>query len=430
MQRASVDSALTQAYRYRDRLTEHERQMAIAAYFNLGPGHDRQKAADAYHAILAVDPTDMAALNNLAIIEEQRRQYAAAESLFRRAIATGEAGALTLGNVIRPELAQGDTAAARRDAALLRQQYPNSNGAPFVGMGRYYAANQMDSLDAILRKARNDPRPDRRATAGYAAANVAIVRGQPTQWAALQAEARRADASRGGIAPPFRDSVTAAWLDVALRGEPARGVARLDALLAHQPLRTAPPEDRPYFDIAGVYAAAGRPDRARAILTQYDAEVTDSALRRNLEPERHRALGEIALAERRPTDALREFARADTAADGFPVSCSYCYALGAGRAYDQAGKADSAILLLERYEGTWLRVGNWPAIDPFYRALVYKRLGELYENKGDLTRAATNYRQFIALWQDADKELQPVVADARRRLAKLGAEAKTTAVTR
>jgi hypothetical protein len=53
---------------------------------------------------------------------------------------------------------------------------------------------------------------------------------------------------------------------------------------------------------------------------------------------------------------------------------------------------------------------------------VYKRLGELYENKGDSARAAANYRQFIAFWKDADPDLQPVVADARRRLTRIAGE--------
>jgi hypothetical protein len=60
------------------------------------------------------------------------------------------------------------------------------------------------------------------------------------------------------------------------------------------------------------------------------------------------------------------------------------------------------------------------ANDGTYLAGTYKRLGELYEAKGDRGRAAGYYRKFVALWRDADPELQPKVAEVQRRLARIG----------
>ena len=54
---------------------------------------------------------------------------------------------------------------------------------------------------------------------------------------------------------------------------------------------------------------------------------------------------------------------------------------------------------------------------------TYKRLGELFEAKGDREKAATYFSRFIELWKNADPELQPKVADAKRRLANLSQEA-------
>lgn len=42
--------------------------------------------------------------------------------------------------------------------------------------------------------------------------------------------------------------------------------------------------------------------------------------------------------------------------------------------------------------------------------------------QGDRARAADYYSQFAELWRDADADLQPRVAEARRRLAALTAE--------
>ena len=55
---------------------------------------------------------------------------------------------------------------------------------------------------------------------------------------------------------------------------------------------------------------------------------------------------------------------------------------------------------------------------------MYKRLGELYEAKGDTKKAATYYVSFLDLWKNADPELQPKVQDVKRRLAAIQAGEK------
>jgi hypothetical protein len=51
-------------------------------------------------------------------------------------------------------------------------------------------------------------------------------------------------------------------------------------------------------------------------------------------------------------------------------------------------------------------------------APIQKRLGELYEAKGDTARAVPHYVAFLNLWKNADPELQPAVAEVRRRLGR------------
>ncbi len=43
---------------------------------------------------------------------------------------------------------------------------------------------------------------------------------------------------------------------------------------------------------------------------------------------------------------------------------------------------------------------------------------------GNTDKAIENYRAFIELWKNADADLQPRVADARKRLARLTAVEK------
>jgi tetratricopeptide (TPR) repeat protein len=87
-----------------------------------------------------------------------------------------------------------------------------------------------------------------------------------------------------------------------------------------------------------------------------------------------------------------------------------------GRAHDLAGRPDSAIVWLERYVST-------PDADLQFSALYdagsYKRLGELYEAKGDTAKAIANYEKFIDLWKNAEPALQPKVREVRARLERL-----------
>jgi eukaryotic-like serine/threonine-protein kinase len=53
---------------------------------------------------------------------------------------------------------------------------------------------------------------------------------------------------------------------------------------------------------------------------------------------------------------------------------------------------------------------------------TYKRLGELYEERGDAVKALDYYGRLVDLWKNADPELQPAVRDVRQRLARLTAE--------
>jgi hypothetical protein len=57
--------------------------------------------------------------------------------------------------------------------------------------------------------------------------------------------------------------------------------------------------------------------------------------------------------------------------------------------------------------------------DPFWLAPAMKRTGELYEARGDVANAVKHYKDFVETWKGADAELQPKVAEVRRRIARL-----------
>ena len=86
------------------------------------------------------------------------------------------------------------------------------------------------------------------------------------------------------------------------------------------------------------------------------------------------------------------------------------------RAFDRAGKADSAIAYYAAYFANPAHnLGN----DATNLAGSHERLGQLYDAKGQNDKAAEHYRKFIELWKNADPELQPRVAAAKDRLKTL-----------
>jgi tetratricopeptide (TPR) repeat protein len=415
MPRPQVDSALTRALQYSKRLPEKERYLAIGTYYDIGPGSDRRKASEAFQQVLNIDSTDAAALNNLANDLRSLRQYARAESLYRVIATTPRAPQVSLSNYIGTLFVDGKISQAESVYDELRRRFPTVRAQMYPSFA--YQRGQMDSAEGFWRDRRNDPNPLLKLTAIANLANFAVLRGRFREAGEFVKQVRELNAARGIPLRPLDDSIDAAAGAIWFFEQHEQGVRRLDAALARTPLRTLPVEQRPYLSAAIAYANAGRPDKARAVLAEAEADVHDSVYMRLAQPSIHLLLGEIALAEKRPRDAVREFWKSDSLPDGPAGDCAICVEMRIGRAFDLANLPDSAITHWERYLSTPYpgRLG----IDGSYLAPVRKRLGELYEAKGDTQRAATNYLAFVDLWKNADPEVQPKVQEVRKRLARL-----------
>ena len=202
----------------------------------------------------------------------------------------------------------------------------------------------------------------------------------------------------------------AAWTDLAVRERPDLAIARLDAALDRVPLAELDPLDRPYLELAEVLARAGEAARARALVDDMrdEVEILDYPAKQKL----RQVEGEIALAEGRPEEAIEHFEGT------FEQACHVCPLPGLALAYEAAGRIDAALDAHRRYAET-------PYSDRFlpysYRqgqllGPTYERLGELYDEQGDLDSAAHFYAAFVDLWAEADEELQPRVAAAQASL--------------
>jgi hypothetical protein len=421
MSPARIDAVLAKAYEYRDRLPERERYLAIGSYFDLGPGRDRERAIAAYRAVLARDSLDGVALNNLAQLLWSRREFAAADSLFTRQVRHEERSVFGLLGRVALRVDAGRLAGAESAFVEARSALGDRPDVRLSAIPLRYRAGRLDSsLVALLAAVRADDRDlQLRAKATATLAAYAFVHGRVAEGARLLADARAQDSARGAAVSSLVRAEDAARWEIWLYERPERALRILDSALAHASLSAIPPVERPDARIAALYALAGRPARARAILARYAAEVRDSAILRSSGPLRHLAWGEIALAEQRPLDAVAEFRRADRLPDGPANSCASCLWAALGRAFDRADMPDSAIASYERYLAIPSAARLAPELDGVLLAGVHERLGQLHEVRGDRARAAAHYAQFAELWRDADAELEPRVAEARRRLARL-----------
>jgi tetratricopeptide (TPR) repeat protein len=416
--RSQQIDAFTKAYNHRDRLTDRERYLTQAAYESYVNG-DRDRSITAYRSLLDLSPNDPFALNNLSLALNNLRNFTEAAELARRAIRAAPDGGIFYGNLISAQVGLGQLDSAEATLRLMRSRLPSDPYGAFIEADFLASSGAYDSASAIVQRVQQQRRESRNwqtITNGQLAV-LALVEGHLNQADGyLQAAGQTSDAE-GLPERALLFDFARAGIDLWYRGQPERARQKMDAALQRRPLARFDPADRPYLELALLYAEAGRPERARALVSEYD-RVTPEGLRRLAGSQRHSVLASIALAERRPQEAISEFRQLDREV------CEICTQASIGRAYDDAGLADSAVAAYERYVGTAYTYRVYA--DAVWLARTYYRLGELYESRGDGAKAAENYAKFVRLWKDADVELRPKVLDAKSRLKALTGEHATT----
>jgi TolB-like protein len=421
--RAAQDSALSHAFRYADKLPDREKYIVQGAYYNgARTAIDRGKAIAAYQAAYAADSGSGAAASWLTLLFDDRLQFDSAlhyarrqqdltpgsSSVASRVSALAVAGQVDSATILLDSLFKANPAAATEDG---------------VRWGAYYAMTargQVDSALLVTDPMRNSKDPGYRVV-GLGIKEIAEeLNGQLARAAETDSEYVTLSASRGAQAKVY--GILAATSDIELRGNRDAGARALDAMVAGPEWAATLPVDRPYFGIATLYAEAGRADKARQLLARFDAE-NPAAKAPNNGFQRAAVLGEIALTENKPQEAIHQFRLASIGEDGASTGCDACNAYNLGRAFDAAGQPDSAIAQFKAYLA--VPIARRTIID--YRALarVQKRLGELYDAKHDRQNAIKHYAAFVEQWQTADADLQPGVTSVRKRLNELrGQEGK------
>jgi len=403
--------ALERAFEGRDRLTERERLLTEAAYYE-SVRKDYQSAIMAYERLIEMDPGDTWALNNLGVIySEDLSQWDLAAEYFSRAYLQDTTAAVHLRNLARAEINLGQYEEAEAHLETAAGRFPTDDVV--VSLQVQLAASQQD-YEAVARAAeRYSELPADAANDMFrlnTLADIEALHGRLGEAERLAEESARAHA-RSGRPNPRRSMLTQlVWLDAIVRGDNDRARDRLDALLDEEPLEADEPMNRNYIGTAFTHARLG--DRAAVeelvaefesvVPEEYRADMDDTYL--NLE-------ATLLMGEGRYAEALEKNSARENR------DCILCRYMPTAILFDSLGVRDSAIVYYEAYIETdsHERLG-W---DANVLALSNERLGYLYDEAGDPEQAAVYYARFVELWDEADLELQPRVEAARTRLAEI-----------
>ena len=407
-----VQLLLKRAFEERARLTETERLITEGSYYTNGAHPDATKAAESYVRLLEFDPNNTTALNNTAVLLGKQGKFEEALKYARRAVAVQPTVLTIWDNVISYEVALGNLAKAQAALDTAERAIPNNPGMAVQRFWVTYGRGELDSAASIAKRMTEATSPAIRRSGADFAAGLAATHGQlqaAVKYRALSSDLYdKLGAKSGVIDNGAADALQTAWY----RNDKAKAAREMDAVLARRPLESIPASDRPYESLIEFYTGIDRPDKARVMLAAFDKRHAETA-RLEDEVRRHQALGNIAIAEKKYDEAIREFRAADT------DDCEACTFAKVALAHDLANRPDSAITAYEAFvkSHTYFRF----FLDALYLPSTYKRLGELYEAKGNTGKAIENYQKFVTLWRNADPELQPQVAEVKAKLAKLGA---------
>jgi eukaryotic-like serine/threonine-protein kinase len=403
---------LEKAYAHRDRLSDAERYLVIGTYFDQGRHQDYSKSRAAFEQLLDIQPGNTAALNNLSVRLAWSRDYRKAKDLLVRAIHSGPLASVHYQNLAEANIYLGQLDSASQAVDDLAKAFPTNPVAVTTRMEINAVRQQYDSNVALVARERPRLSSDKSVLAVALAglADAARVHGRIADARRYLHEGWTSYGADGGKEAAIQDASDQAQTVSWFLGDKSAAIRGLDDSLSRHSVDSIAELSDAMSRLVVAYAFAGRPDQARGVLTRWEqarkhvAFGDDSLYRAFMQ-------GQIALASNKPAEALTFFRAADVA------GCRVCILPYIGQSYDLLGNADSTIAVFNRYLDT--PAPDRGLSDGMFMPGIHKRLGELYEAKGDRQQALSHYIKFADLWKNADPALQPKVAEVRAKIARL-----------
>jgi tetratricopeptide (TPR) repeat protein len=403
--------AATRAYELRDRLTELERGYTIGQYHTDVTGR-REEALAAYRTLLERYPEDHRALNNSGVLYFQLGDDERAREFYQRALTLDSTWSPGFTNLAFEQKNLGEFDQAGETLDAMEQRFPNNpsveDARAILSVAKEdYESAELHWTNVLVAQSGNLAW---RAGTSEQLAFLAATQGRYREGESYLGDAVSALNQRG--VPPQR---LVTWWELArLLAFPELGPSdQLLGVITPEAMDSIAVPDRYYESIIQYFALSGDEERAHELLRDMEQSgypELGRALRRDFD----RSRGWAAIASGNPERGL-ELLRAGI--DGF--ECKPCGLGAMAIAHDAAGNSDSVRVYWEAYLDT-----HWglPTIEAWARPRAFRRLGEIYESRGERDKAVEYYDRFVGLWENADPELQPIVSDLRARMARLVGE--------
>ena len=267
--RAQANAELTKAFSSAIACPSGSGTTSRVDYF-MAAALDRRQAIAALRRAIALDSSDIDAVNSLAVTLNQTRDDRAAVSMYKLALAGEPDNGTILGNLAVTYNYMGDYAAVDSVMAVFVK-----DRIPFPTRGLWYTTfwlrHEYDSAERVARAGLATP--SGAADAHRKLGALAVLRGRLTEGD--QQYAQGAD-GKPGVADPvklYTDAVLHGLIEGVVRGNSARGVALLDAAVRAAPVATIPlPQDQS-LQVAQAYAELGASAKARAVLKDHDEKL-------------------------------------------------------------------------------------------------------------------------------------------------------------
>ncbi|HRP07276.1 MAG TPA: serine/threonine-protein kinase, partial [Gemmatimonadales bacterium] len=382
---AARDSALEQSMKYADRLSPLERQLVIGTFYAQHSSRsDSDRALEAFKAAYRIDPTNSIALQQVKSDYAWREVHDSALMLARQIYRLAPNIRNRLFLVDQQRLAgHHDEAVALLDS--IRLENPADTAIGIFQRIEMALALQSGDAEAALkwsRLASESPQLADRVAGLEVLANLELTMGHLAESQQALVTRSRLMASRDR----FDDSpIWEADKNIRFRGEKALGVRQLNALIASPAWTGVAARERNYWDVIDIYSEAGRPDLARQVLDAWRRDVPESFDDPWWRSYILAAEGAIAAAEGNHQVAAEKYRAAIHNPDGSVAGYIGLNLLGLGRAYDAAGQVDSAEAVYRRFLALPGDDRHQGSAEGNGLALIYKRLGEMAEARGDST---------------------------------------------
>jgi tetratricopeptide (TPR) repeat protein len=415
----STRAWITRGYELRDNLPLRERLLTEAYYYSTVELDDDKEAA-AYEEVLRRFPYDETSLNNLAIIYNDESRHEEAEELIRRALTIRD-GSTFRTNLVRALAGQQRFDDVRTELEAYDRAFP---GLTRVALEQVYLAFAEDDFEQAYAWA--DSMEGRAVSTGDQwqharfMDNLLLAQGRIQEANVYRAQSDAFERSNWRTLPPaeaaVRDlgvRVRRHWDKAILTGNTRELDAAIDSLMIQD--ATADWDRQTVlrlFPAAGALAMTGRYERALTVLDtmQQRAEQVDEEI--GPFGTMLRALSNGMLGNTSAAQAVEGIRAAEK-----ELGCQDCFGSFRAMLHEKAGDLEVAAASLEAF----VSGKNYYALefDEGQKALALFRLGAVNEQLGRLDEAIAAYERMAERWSEADPELQPQVAEARRRIQTL-----------